>query len=248
MWAALTSSDALAAWLMPNDFEPVAGHRFTLRAKPAPGFDGIVQCEVLELDPPNRMVWSWAGGQIDTTVTFTLEATPGAGTRLRLRQAGFHGLAGQLTRRILAGGYPGILGGRLPAYLDQRRPPRGNRRAGRKPGHGRVRRGLARLPQCLPPLAAAPDGIGRNVMAVTNLEVISVPVSDQDRAKDFYVNQLGFAEQMDASVGDSMRWVMLRPPGSGTSITLVTWFGTMPAGRSRARCSAVTTSSRPWAS
>lgn len=119
VWAALTSSDALAAWLMPNDFEPVAGHRFTLRAKPAPGFDGIVQCEVLELDPPNRMVWSWAGGQIDTTVTFTLEATPGAGTRLRLRQAGFHGLAGQLTRRILAGGYPGILGGRLPAYLDQ---------------------------------------------------------------------------------------------------------------------------------
>jgi catechol 2,3-dioxygenase-like lactoylglutathione lyase family enzyme len=67
-------------------------------------------------------------------------------------------------------------------------------------------------------------------MALTNLEVISVPVSDQDRAKDFYVNQLGFAEQMDASFGDSMRWVMLRPPGSGTSITLVTWFGTMPAG------------------
>ena len=36
-------------------------------------------------------------------------------------------------------------------------------------------------------------------MALTNLEVISVPVSDQDRAKNFYVNQLGFAEQMDAS-------------------------------------------------
>jgi uncharacterized protein YndB with AHSA1/START domain len=119
VWEALTSSEALAAWLMPNDFKPVVGHRFTFRTKPAPGFDGIVRCEVLELDPPRRMAWSWAGGNIDTTVTFTLEETPGAGTRLRMHQVGFHGLGGQLTRRILAGGYPRILGRRLPAYLDQ---------------------------------------------------------------------------------------------------------------------------------
>jgi uncharacterized protein YndB with AHSA1/START domain len=51
VWAALTSSDALAVWLMPNDFKPVVGHRFTFRTKPAPGFDGIVHCEVL-LPPP----------------------------------------------------------------------------------------------------------------------------------------------------------------------------------------------------
>jgi uncharacterized protein YndB with AHSA1/START domain len=119
VWAALTSSEALAAWLMPNDFRPVAGHRFTFRTRPAPGFDGIVRCEVLELDPPRRMVWSWAGGNIDTTVTFTLEEVAAAQTRLRLRQVGFHGLGAQLTRRILAGGYPRILGQRLPAYLDQ---------------------------------------------------------------------------------------------------------------------------------
>ena len=120
VWAALTSSEALAAWLMPNDFQPVVGHRFTFRTKPAPGFDGIVRCEVLELDPPKRMVWSWAGGKIDTTVTFTLEETAGAQTRLRLHQVGFHGLGAQLTRRILAGGYPRILGERLPAYLGRR--------------------------------------------------------------------------------------------------------------------------------
>jgi uncharacterized protein YndB with AHSA1/START domain len=118
VWEALTSSEALAAWLMPNDFKPVAGHKFTFRTRPAPGFDGIVRCEVLELDPPRRMVWSWAGSKIDTTVTFTLEETD-AGTRLRMRQVGFHGLSAQLTRRILAGGYPRILGQRLPAYLDQ---------------------------------------------------------------------------------------------------------------------------------
>jgi catechol 2,3-dioxygenase-like lactoylglutathione lyase family enzyme len=67
-------------------------------------------------------------------------------------------------------------------------------------------------------------------MAVTNLEVISVPVSDQDRAKRFYVDQLGFSAVIDGSFGEGMRWVMLRPPGSSTAITLVTWFETMPAG------------------
>jgi len=67
-------------------------------------------------------------------------------------------------------------------------------------------------------------------MAVTKFEVASVPVSDQDRAKQFYAGQLGFTEQIDAGFGESMRWVMLRPPGSGTSITLVTWFESMPPG------------------
>jgi uncharacterized protein YndB with AHSA1/START domain len=117
VWAALTSSDALAVWLMPNDFKPVVGHRFTFRTKPAPGFDGIVRCEVLELDPPRRMVWTWAGGNIDTTVTFTLEQTADAGTRLRMHQVGFHGLGAQLTRRILTSGWPGILRKRLLDYL-----------------------------------------------------------------------------------------------------------------------------------
>ncbi len=67
-------------------------------------------------------------------------------------------------------------------------------------------------------------------MALSTLQVVSVPVSDQDRAKRFYVDQLGFTAQMDTSFGDSMRWIMLRPPGGGTAITLVTWFETMAAG------------------
>ena len=119
VWAALTSSEALAAWLMPNDFAPVVGHQFTFTTRPAPGFDGIVHCQIIELDPPTRMVWSWAGGNLDTTVTFTLEAVDGGRTRLRMHQVGFHGLGAQLTRRVLAGGYPRIFGQLLPAYLDQ---------------------------------------------------------------------------------------------------------------------------------
>jgi catechol 2,3-dioxygenase-like lactoylglutathione lyase family enzyme len=68
-------------------------------------------------------------------------------------------------------------------------------------------------------------------MAVTSLEVVSVPVSDQDRAKQFYADVLGFTVQMDSGfAGGSMRWVMLQPPGGGTAITLVTWFESMPAG------------------
>jgi catechol 2,3-dioxygenase-like lactoylglutathione lyase family enzyme len=67
-------------------------------------------------------------------------------------------------------------------------------------------------------------------MAVTNLEVVSVPVSDQERAKQFYAGTLGFTVAMDRSFGESMRWVMLRPPGGGPCITLVTWFDSMPPG------------------
>jgi catechol 2,3-dioxygenase-like lactoylglutathione lyase family enzyme len=68
-------------------------------------------------------------------------------------------------------------------------------------------------------------------MAVlTSLQVISVPVSDQDRAKAFYRDVLGFEELADSPMGPEMRWVQLGLPGAQTSITLVTWFDTMPAG------------------
>lgn len=70
-------------------------------------------------------------------------------------------------------------------------------------------------------------------MAITNLSVLSVPVSDQERAKTFYTDKLGFSTGVDGSFGEGMRWVMLRPPGTGAAITLVTWFDTMPAGSLR---------------
>ncbi len=92
VWTALTDRHALAEWLMPNDFEPVAGHRFRFQYDPnglCP--DGLVECEVLEIDPPRRMVWSWVHASLDPSrprppasrVTWTL-APEGAGTRLRL--------------------------------------------------------------------------------------------------------------------------------------------------------------------
>lgn len=118
VWAALTSAEALAAWLMPNDFQPIAGHEFTFRTDPAPGFDGIVHCRVLELTEPTGMVWAWLGGPVDTTVTFTLTALGPTRTRFHMRQLGFSGLGAQFARLVLASGSKRIYGQRLPAYLD----------------------------------------------------------------------------------------------------------------------------------
>jgi catechol 2,3-dioxygenase-like lactoylglutathione lyase family enzyme len=66
-------------------------------------------------------------------------------------------------------------------------------------------------------------------MTVTRIRVVSIPVSDQDRSLDFYVGVLGFELVSDSLMGD-MRWVQVAPRGSERSLTLVTWFPTMPAG------------------
>jgi len=52
------------------------------------------------------------------------------------------------------------------------------------------------------------------------LELITIPVSDVDRAKDFYVNKLGFNADHDHQVSDELRFVQLTPPGSACSIAL----------------------------
>ena len=70
-------------------------------------------------------------------------------------------------------------------------------------------------------------------MGVTGVQVFSLPVADQDRAREFYVDVLGFELVADTEMGPGMRWVQVRPPGATTSITLVTWFESMPAGRTR---------------
>jgi predicted enzyme related to lactoylglutathione lyase len=52
------------------------------------------------------------------------------------------------------------------------------------------------------------------------LELVQVPVSDVDRAKNFYVDQVGFNLDHDHRVGDELRFVQLTPPGSGCSIAM----------------------------
>ncbi|MCA8970771.1 MAG: SRPBCC domain-containing protein [Planctomycetes bacterium] len=125
VWRALTDPDLLARWLMPNDFAPVVGHRFTFRTEPGPGFDGIVHCEVREVEEPTRLVYTWVGGPIDTVIRFELEDVPG-GTRLVVEQSGFQGVKAWLVSRILKLGNRSMYRRRLPALLDELARERAN--------------------------------------------------------------------------------------------------------------------------
>src|SRR3712207_3104368 len=62
------------------------------------------------------------------------------------------------------------------------------------------------------------------------LEVVPVPVSDVDRAKRFYGEQVGFVVDLDTQISDGMRLVQLTPPGSGCSIHLSSGILNMPPG------------------
>lgn len=62
-----------------------------------------------------------------------------------------------------------------------------------------------------------------------SIEIISIPVSDQQRAKTFY-QQLGFELITEAPFEGGQNWVQLGFPDSNVSITLVTWFDNMPPG------------------
>lgn len=77
------------------------------------------------------------------------------------------------------------------------------------------------------------------------VQIVSVPVSDQERAEDFYVNSLGFELRADNSWGENMRWVEVAPKGSDASLTLLTWFDAMPPVRFRGSWLARTTPKRP---
>jgi uncharacterized protein YndB with AHSA1/START domain len=122
VWQALTDPELLARWLMPNDFRPAVGHQFTFRTEAVPehGFDGIVHCQVLDLDPPRLLRLSWRGGRLDTVVSWRL-VPEGAGTRLLITHDGFDDTdpAQQITMGILGGGWRGILVKRLSAVLDE---------------------------------------------------------------------------------------------------------------------------------
>jgi catechol 2,3-dioxygenase-like lactoylglutathione lyase family enzyme len=65
------------------------------------------------------------------------------------------------------------------------------------------------------------------------LELVPVPVSDVDRAKDFYVNKVGFNADHDHQVNEKLRFVQLTPPGSACSLVLGTGITEMPPGSQR---------------
>ena len=83
IWRALTQPHLIEEWLMKNDFKPVVGHRFDLRAD-----WGSVDCRVLAVEPNKTLSYTWAAYGLESIVTWTL--TPkSTGTHLRMEQSGF---------------------------------------------------------------------------------------------------------------------------------------------------------------
>jgi len=114
VWRALTDSAALGQWLMENDFEPRPGHCFHFRLKSRLGFERLIPCQVLKVDEPRLLQYTW--GSKGSIVTFRLEATNG-GTRLRLEHTGFGGVRGHAFGWLLSHGWARKIHELLPAVL-----------------------------------------------------------------------------------------------------------------------------------
>jgi len=116
IWKTLTSGGLMGRWLRmaPSGFDAVLGNRFTYQTTPAGAWDGVIHCEVLDVVPNERFVYSWVGGhesndgaygsKLDTKVSFTLEKVEG-GTRLRLVHSGFVTPRNDSAYRGMSGGW-----------------------------------------------------------------------------------------------------------------------------------------------
>jgi uncharacterized protein YndB with AHSA1/START domain len=106
VWKALTDPEVHARWWVPADIKPIVGHRFTLDM----GTWGAQSCEVLQVDPERHLVYTFAEGSLDTTLTWRLEPE-GTGTRLFFEHSGFD-LDSPLGRQAYEGmgrGWPSLL-------------------------------------------------------------------------------------------------------------------------------------------
>jgi uncharacterized protein YndB with AHSA1/START domain len=90
VWRALSDPELLAEWLLPViGLKLETGAEFSFKTQPHPGWDGTVNCRVLEIEAHKKLSYTWVvGDMIDTVVTFTLTPTE-SGTRLSLVQSGF---------------------------------------------------------------------------------------------------------------------------------------------------------------
>ena len=73
---------------MDNDFQPAVGHNSRFRSTPVPNWNGIIECQVLVVEPNKKLSYSWGALGMESAVVWTLVATNG-GTLVRMEQSGF---------------------------------------------------------------------------------------------------------------------------------------------------------------
>ncbi|RUT35584.1 SRPBCC domain-containing protein [Paenibacillus zeisoli] len=108
VWEAVSTSEGMAAWFMPNDFKAEIGHEFYLDAGPY----GKNLCKVTELEPPDKLSFSWAK---NWTITFELKELEGQ-TEFTLTHAGWDA-ADQIPYNNMNHGWAEI-GQRLGKYVQ----------------------------------------------------------------------------------------------------------------------------------
>jgi uncharacterized protein YndB with AHSA1/START domain len=125
VWRAVTDPELVARWTVTGQggrlvgFAPTVGTRFQLVAKPVPGWRGIVDCEVLEVEEPRILRYTWQGGEHEkpTIVTYRIDPRPG-GSRFTFEHTGFTGMGGFFMAKLLGGVRKKMLTVGLPAVLD----------------------------------------------------------------------------------------------------------------------------------
>jgi uncharacterized protein YndB with AHSA1/START domain len=88
IWRALTEGSLIKEWLMDNDFQPVVGHSFKFRSTPVPNWDGIIDSQVLAIEPNRKLSYSWGSMGLESVVTWTLTPTD-TGTHVHMEHSGF---------------------------------------------------------------------------------------------------------------------------------------------------------------
>lgn len=109
VWKAVSTSEGLAAWWMPNTFEPVLGKDFVLHAGPF----GDSPCTVTDLEPPYRVGFDWDKGW---HLAFELKEAGEQQTEFTLIHSGW--TEEQDSKRVtMNGGWENIVNNKLPAYI-----------------------------------------------------------------------------------------------------------------------------------
>ncbi|MEK4029109.1 SRPBCC domain-containing protein [Pseudobacillus sp. FSL P4-0506] len=118
VWKAVSTSEGMASWWMPSNFEPILGREFVLYA----GQFGDSPCKVTELDPPHRVGFDWGK---DWHLAFELKEAEGGKTEFTLIHSGWNaeqvtefGQPHSVIRAVMDDGWEKIVNEKLPSYIE----------------------------------------------------------------------------------------------------------------------------------